>query len=66
MIYSVDFSQKKTFIGTLEADDFDSFKVRVWIPNSVKPGNYFLRLVVSDNANELLKPCEIEVKVLAQ
>ncbi|MCD6356326.1 MAG: hypothetical protein J7L66_03475 [Anaerolineaceae bacterium] len=37
-----------------------------WDTEQLQPGKYFLRLVVSDNANELLKPCEIEVKVLAQ
>lgn len=30
------------------------------------PGNYFLRLVFSDNANNLLQPCEIDVKVIPQ
>jgi hypothetical protein len=27
------------------------------------PGNYYLRLTVSDNQNNLLKPCTIEVKI---
>jgi hypothetical protein len=37
-----------------------------WNTEQLLPGNYFLRLVVSDNANNLLKPCEIDVKVLPQ
>lgn len=37
-----------------------------WNTDQLQPGNYFLRLVVSDNANNLIKPCEIEVKVLPQ
>ena len=37
-----------------------------WNTNQLQPGNYFLRLGVSDNANNLLKPCEIEVKVVPQ
>jgi hypothetical protein len=37
-----------------------------WNTEQLVPGNYFLRLVVSDNANNLLQPCEIEVKVLPQ
>lgn len=38
----------------------------VWNTEQLIPGNYFLRLVVSDNANNLLEPCEITVKVLVQ
>jgi len=38
----------------------------VWNTEEITPGNYFLRLVVSDNANNLLEPCEIQVKVLSQ
>ena len=37
-----------------------------WNTEQLEPGNYALRLVVSDNQNNLLKPCEIEVKVLPQ
>jgi len=37
-----------------------------WNTEQLLPGNYFLRLVVSDNANNLIKPCEIEVKILSQ
>lgn len=37
-----------------------------WNTAQLQPGNYSLRLVVSDNQNILLKPCEIEVKVLPQ
>ncbi len=35
----------------------------VWNTAQLTPGGYFLQLVVSDNANNLLKPCMIEVKV---
>jgi len=38
----------------------------IWNTEQLQPGNYFLRLVVSDNANNLIKPCEIEVKILPQ
>lgn len=38
----------------------------VWNTEQLIPGNYFLRLVVSDNANNLLEPCEITVKVIDQ
>jgi hypothetical protein len=34
-----------------------------WNTSQLSPGNYFLRLVVSDNQNNLLKPCTIQVKV---
>jgi len=34
-----------------------------WDTSQLNPGNYFLRLVVSDNQNNLLKPCTIQVKV---
>jgi hypothetical protein len=37
-----------------------------WNTTQLQPGNYALRLVVSDNQNNLLKPCEIEVKVLPE
>jgi hypothetical protein len=37
-----------------------------WNTSQLQPGNYSLRLVVSDNQNNLLKPCEISVKVLPQ
>ena len=37
-----------------------------WNTEQLEPGNYALRLVVSDNQNNLLKPCEIDVKVLPQ
>jgi len=37
-----------------------------WNTAQLTPGNYSLRLVVSDNQNNLLKPCQIEVKVLPQ
>jgi len=35
-----------------------------WNTEELIPGDYILRLVVSDNANNLLEPCEIEVKVI--
>jgi len=38
----------------------------VWNTEEITPGNYNLRLVISDNANNLLQPCEIQVKVLSQ
>jgi len=34
-----------------------------WNTSQLTPGNYLLRLVVSDNQNNLLKPCTIQVKV---
>jgi len=37
----------------------------VWNTEEITTGNYSLRLVVSDNANNLLQPCEIQVKVIA-
>lgn len=37
----------------------------VWNTEEITPGNYYLRLVISDNANNLLQPCEIQVKVLS-
>ncbi len=37
-----------------------------WNTTQLTPGNYSLRLVVSDNQNNLLKPCEIDVTVLPQ
>lgn len=37
-----------------------------WNTNQLEPGIYFLRLMVSDNQNNLLRPCEIEVRVLPQ
>jgi len=35
-----------------------------WNTEQLEPGNYALRLVVSDNQNNLLKPCVIEVRVM--
>jgi len=35
-----------------------------WNTEQLIPGDYFLRLVVSDNANNLIKPCEIQVEVI--
>jgi len=35
-----------------------------WNTDLLEPGIYVLRLMVSDNQNNLLKPCEIEVRVL--
>lgn len=35
-----------------------------WNTEQLEPGNYSLRLVVSDNQNNLLQPCVIEVKVV--
>jgi hypothetical protein len=35
-----EFEKTKTFIGTLEADDFDSFKTKIKIPANTEPGNY--------------------------
>ncbi len=37
-----------------------------WNTGQLQPGNYFLRLVVSDNQNNLLEPCQIEVQVMPQ
>jgi len=37
-----------------------------WNTEQLQPGNYSLRLVVSDNQNNLLQPCVIDVKVLPQ
>lgn len=34
-----------------------------WNTSQLTPGNYLLRLVVSDNQNNLLKPCTIQIKV---
>ena len=36
----------------------------VWNTAGLDPGNYLLRLVVSDNQNNLLQPCVISVKVV--
>jgi hypothetical protein len=36
----------------------------VWNTAELEPGNYSLRLVVSDNQNNLLQPCVISVKVM--
>jgi hypothetical protein len=35
-----------------------------WDTSQETPGNYLLRLVVSDNQNNLLKPCTIQVRVI--
>lgn len=35
-----------------------------WNTEQLDPGNYSLRLVVSDNQNDLLQPCVIDVKVI--
>jgi len=43
----------------------DLFGIR-WNTDQLEAGVYFLRLMVSDNQNNLLKPCEIEVRVLPQ
>ncbi len=37
-----------------------------WNTEQLEPGNYSLRLVVSDNQNNLLQPCVISVKVIPQ
>ena len=37
-----------------------------WNTEQLEPGNFALRLVVSDNQNNLLKPCEIQVRVMPQ
>lgn len=37
-----------------------------WNTEQLQPGNYLLRLVVSDNENNLLEPCQIEVQVVPQ
>jgi hypothetical protein len=42
----------------------DDFLGGKWDTSQDTPGNYLLRLVVSDNQNNLLKPCTIQVKVI--
>lgn len=37
-----------------------------WNTEQLNPGNYSLRLVVSDNQNNLLQPCVIDIKVIPQ
>ena len=37
-----------------------------WNTGELQPGNYELRLVVSDNQNSLLKPCVIKVRVILE
>lgn len=37
-----------------------------WNTEQLQPGNYLLRIVVSDNQNNLLEPCEIGVQVVPQ
>lgn len=37
-----------------------------WNTEQLEPGNYSLRLAVSDNQNKLLQPCVISVKVIPQ
>jgi hypothetical protein len=37
-----------------------------WNTEQLEPGNYSLRLAVSDNQNNLLQPCVISIKVIPQ
>ena len=37
-----------------------------WNTEQLQPGNYSIRIVVYDNQNNLLKPCEIGVQVVPQ
>ncbi|MBN2127812.1 MAG: COG1361 S-layer family protein [Candidatus Diapherotrites archaeon] len=39
---SLEFEKTKTFIGTLEADDFDSFKTTVKVPANLEPGKHII------------------------
>lgn len=38
----------------------------LWNTSQLEPGNYSLRLVVSDNQNNLLQPCVIDIKVVPE
>ncbi len=42
-----EFSENKIFIGTLEPDDFDSFKTKAKIGDKITPGTYNLELKLS-------------------
>ncbi len=44
----------RNFIGTLEADDFDTFKTRVVFKRNIQPGNYpiYVTLTYKDQYNE--------------
>ncbi|MFH1239870.1 MAG: COG1361 S-layer family protein [Candidatus Diapherotrites archaeon] len=39
-----EFEGKKVFIGTMEADDFDSFRINMNIRSDVQPGNHTINL----------------------
>ncbi len=44
---NAEFSESKIFVGTLDPDDFDSFKTKAKISDSAKPGTYNLQLKLS-------------------
>lgn len=39
-----EFESKKVFIGTMEADDFDSFRIDITLNNNLKPGMHTINL----------------------
>ena len=51
---SATFSEQKLFVGTLDPDDFDSFKTNVTFSNQLKPGTYNLNVTFTfkDSGNE--------------
>ncbi|MBI5553792.1 MAG: hypothetical protein HY917_03555 [Candidatus Diapherotrites archaeon] len=58
----------ESFIGTLEADDFDSFKTKYKVPSTLAPGNYPLtvRLSFRDGENnKITVDKSVEVPVLS-
>ncbi|MFH1588622.1 MAG: hypothetical protein ABIA76_04765 [Candidatus Diapherotrites archaeon] len=61
--------KNKSFIGTLEEDDFDSIKTTISVPADVAPGNYDLKIVFyyQDNeSNEVSAEKNVSLTVLTQ
>jgi len=64
----VEIAEPKQFIGTLEADDFDSFKTSAKFSQTVQPGQQLpitLKIIYKDPEQQTqVKPKELSLKVL--
>jgi len=66
--YKYEYSQDNTLWNTIQAGNtlVTNGTLGFWDTSSLPPGDYFLRLVVTNNKGEAKQPCQISVKILEE
>jgi hypothetical protein len=63
--YKYEYSQDNTLWNTIQAGNMlvTNATLGFWDTSSLPPGDYFLRLVVTNNKGEAKPPCQISIKI---